>query len=311
MRDGTARRTVDELVTLYELEPEVRDVFVEGRSDRNFLKSHLFTEGDASLCNVYAVSDRVHIPDGDLLAAGLLTGERGRILWLAQQLSEKLPGHSSAALVADKDFASLDADVKAEIHGLVYTDYSSMEAYALNDGALSKLLRVTLGAPDYISAPSLILAIKPALISLFLIRLCLRQSETGATVPAKTLNRWDLDDQSEERVVEVFRIALHGIPANERKGSTPEGLYGKYVQFQDAVDAEFRNFINGHDVSLMIVRYLKVECPNVFSSDARRPLQHSEVMEVVLMSCVENSWLADERMFRLLRGWVQTGAWDS
>ncbi|MFJ9541603.1 hypothetical protein ACIRPX_30705 [Streptomyces sp. NPDC101225] len=311
MQDGEARRTLDELVTLYELEPEVRDLFVEGRSDRNFLKAHLLNGAGTALCNIYAVSDRVHIPDGELMAAGLMVGERGRILWLAQQLSTRIPGHSSVALVADKDFASLKADVKEDVHGLFYTDYSSMEAYALNEVTLTKLLRVSLGAPDYISASSLISAVKPALIALFLIRLCLRDSGTGATIPNKTLAKWDLDDQSEVKVGEVFRLALNGVPVRERNEQTPEKLYAKYIEYQGLVDSEFRNFVNGHDVSLVIVRFLKSECPSVFNSDARRPLQNSDVLEVVLMSCVDTPSLTNEPMFRAIEAWIENNTRDS
>ncbi|MFF5314391.1 hypothetical protein [Streptomyces massasporeus] len=311
MQEEAARRTVDELVTLYELEPEVRDIFVEGRSDRNFLRVHLAPESESTLCNVYAVSDRVHIPDGELISAGLLTGERGRIVWLAQQLSVKLPGHSSVALVADKDFASLNADTKEEVNGLLYTDYSSIEAYALNDSTLNKLLRVTFGAPDYITASVLTSAIKPALISLFLIRLCLRESGTGATLPGKVLNKWDLDDQSQSKILEAFRLALHGVPASERNGQTSDALYSNYLEYQSKLESEFRNYINGHDVSLLLVRFLKTECAGVFNSDARRPLQKPEVLETVLMSCVEASDLAGERMFQVLRRWVREGTWDS
>lgn len=311
MREEIARRTVDELVTLYELEPEVRDIFVEGRSDRNFLRFHLGAEFESSLCNVYAVSDRVHIPDGELISAGILVGERGRVVWLSQQLSTKLPGHSSAALVADKDFASLDADTKEEIHGLLYTDYSSIEAYALNENTLDKLLRVTFGAPEYITASVLVSAVKPALVSLFFIRLCLRESGTGASLPAKTLNKWDLDDHEQSKILEAFRLALHSIPASERNGQTSETLYAGYLDYQEGLDSEFRNYINGHDISLLVVRFLKTECASVFNSEARRPLQKPEVLETVLMSCVETSDLAGERMFQMLRSWVQQGTWDS
>ncbi|MFF4540873.1 hypothetical protein [Streptomyces aureus] len=299
---------MDELITLYMVAPDVQDIFTEGRSDRNFLQEHLLGEDMPALCTVYAVSDRVHIPDGELISSGLMVGERGRILWLARQLAEKCPKHSSAILVADKDFASLGADAGEDIHGLLYTDYSSMEAYALNERTISKLLRISLGVPDYVTPSMLISAIKQALVSLFLIRLLLRDSGTGATIPPKMLSKWDIDDQSESKVKEVLRLALQGISAGERNGVTPDSLYLQYAEYERGLGEEFRNYINGHDVSLAIVRFLKAECGQVFNRDGRRALQDPEVLEVVMMSCVEKSHVDAEPMFQALQKWVQSEA---
>ncbi|WML82555.1 hypothetical protein [Streptomyces sp. VNUA74] len=304
MQEAGYRRTIEELVTLYEVEPDVRDIFVEGRSDRNFLSEYLSDEVGATLCSVYDVSDRVEVPDGELLKAGLLVGKRGRIIWLAQELAQRIPGHESALLVADKDFASLGADPKDEIHGLLYTDFSSMEAYALNDRTLSKFLRVAIGAPDYVTPTSLISAIKPALICLFVIRLCLRDSGTQAVIPAKVLSKWDLDDNSEAKVREVFRLSLDKVPRDERNGKTPDFLLAEYVACRDKVVGEFRDYINGHDVSVAIVRFLKSECAHVFNADARRPLQTPEVLELVMMSCIEKGHLEAAPMFQALRRWA-------
>ncbi|WP_432103738.1 hypothetical protein [Streptomyces sp. bgisy091] len=304
MQDDNPRRTLDELATLYELEPEIKDIYVEGRSDKNFLEVHILPGATSLLCNIFAVSDRVHIPDGELIKSGLMVGNRSRIIWLAQQLADRIPGHASAVLVADKDFSSLGADKAQETHGLLYTDYSSMEAYALNELTISKLLRISVGAPPYVTASSLISAIKATLISLFVIRLCLRDSGTGATIPPKVLTRWDLDDHSHVKVIDIFRSALSAIRADERGDATPESLYEHYTEYIEQTKDEFKNFINGHDVSLAIVRYLKSECSHVFNSDNRRPLQAPPVMEVVLMSCVETSHLDGEKLFEKLRRWI-------
>ncbi|MEV0529176.1 hypothetical protein AB0I66_37725 [Streptomyces sp. NPDC050439] len=309
MQEPDDRRTVDELITLYEVAPDVQDIFTEGRSDRNFLSENLFGEDRPTLCNIYAVSDRVSISDGDLINAGIMVGERGRVIWLAQQLAKRIPHQTSAALIADKDFASLQADTQEEVHGLLYTDYSSMEAYALNERTTSKLLHIPIGAPEYVTPSMLLSAIKPALISLFLIRLTLRESGTGATIPPRLLGKWDLEDQSEEKVREVFRLALHTLPAKERNGETPESLYSRYVEYESKVDGDFRHYFSGHDASVMIVRFLKIECIQVFNREGRRALLDPAVMELVMMSCIEKSHLDDETMFQALRQWVQTRTW--
>ncbi|MGW7461480.1 hypothetical protein [Streptomyces sp. NPDC054797] len=305
MLEEMQRRTLAELVTLYEVEPEIKDVFVEGRSDRNFLENHVTGGLDSGLCKFYAVSDRVHISDGELIAAGLMAGARGRVIWLAQQLAEHGAAGSSAAFVADKDFASLGADVATDVRGLFFTDYSSMEAYSLNECTMHKVLRISVGAPPYVTAANLLSGIKEALVSLFVLRLCLRDSLTGATIPPKVLNRWSLEDHSEERIMEVLRLALNSVSARDRGAVTVEKLYSWYVEFMGKVGPDFRDYVNGHDVSLILVRYLKEECSQVFNSDSRRPLQTPSVMEIVLMSSIETVHLSGEGLFVGLREWVR------
>ncbi|MYS07444.1 hypothetical protein GTW71_13600 [Streptomyces sp. SID6041] len=179
-----------------------------------------------------------------------------------------------------------------------------MEAYALNEVTISKLLNVAIGAPPAVSAEELIKAIRPALITLFLIRLCLRESSTGTSLTAKSLAKWDINDNSMERVIEAFRLALNSLPVPERNGQTPESLLGRYEEYRKRLSEDTRHFANGHDISLVIVLYLKCHCAHVFNSDARRPFRVPEVFEVLLMSCIETAEIQKERLFRTLLAWA-------
>ncbi|MFE6784167.1 hypothetical protein ACFVFF_18100 [Streptomyces sp. NPDC057680] len=298
------RRTVDELITLYTVEPDVRDIYTEGRSDKNFLQTHVIDTMENPLCTAYAVSDRVDIPDGFLIEAGIMVGARGRIQWLAEQLATHMPNHTSARLIADRDFASLGADDSSDIHGLIYTDYSSMEAYALNEPTISKLLGVALGVPPQVSASRVLEAIRPTLVALFLIRLCLRESKTGVHIPPKILTKWDVNRISKENVATTFQAALNTISFDARNGLTAEKLFSHYEAYEAKVGEDVRNFSNGHDISLAIILYLKSHCGHIFNSEARRPFQTPKVFEVLLMSCVERTAIKEERLFRKLAAWV-------
>ncbi|MFE7052897.1 hypothetical protein ACFVAM_31550 [Streptomyces californicus] len=298
------RRTVDELVTLYTVEPDVRDIYTEGRSDKNFLQTHVIDFADNPLCTVYAVSDRVEIPDGVLIQAGIMVGARGRVQWLADQLAAHMPAHESAKLIADRDFASVGADDDSDIHGLIYTDYSSMEAYALNESTISKLLGAALGVPQHVSARKVLSAIQSTLVALFLIRLCLRESQTGVRIPQKTLTKWNIDKHSKDNVVAAFRASLHSLSADKRNGLTPEDLLSQYETYEEKVGSDVRNFANGHDISLAIILYLKLHCGHVFNSDVRRPFQSPKVLEVLLMSCIERRVILEEPLFKELTTWA-------
>lgn len=299
------RRTIEELVTLYQLEPEVRDIFVEGATDRNFLEWHLGDIADGNpLVRAYAVSERVDFPDDLIIEQDMPTGERNRVICLAKSIEIMIPNHRSAIFIVDRDYASLDADAAPTIRGLTYTDFASMEAYAFNDRTLSKLLKVGLGAPASLTGNSVISAISQALISIFIVRLCLRESGTGAKLNTKVLSNWKTDDTAIEHINNVFRICLSQVSATSRNGITQQDLVAQYEAHRAKVGDETRNYIRGHDISYLIVRYLKDFHKSIFSKDGRREYQSPAVLEVLLMTSIEWRDIEIYGLFKSMRDWV-------
>ncbi|MFF2619012.1 hypothetical protein [Kitasatospora sp. NPDC058046] len=298
-------RTPEELATLYELEPEIRDIIVEGRSDEQTFRWYTSATRPEGLVRVYAVSDRVHLPDADLLEHGLLTGERSRVLHLSQRATRLGVHDRSLRLVIDADFLSLGLDTDAENGYLLRTDYSSLEAYAFNDATIGKLLTMGLGAPERVTAQGLIGAIRPVLIALFLVRACLRESGTGAGVPGKAAERMytgrhDIDAAVEE----VLRLALDRVPRADRGPTVKTALMKRYQELVPQVRGDARHFINGHDISELLVQYLKAECKNVFNHEARRAFQAPAVMESFLMAHLDRAQLESQPLFAAIEKWI-------
>ena len=70
------RRKLQELVALYKLHPELRDVYVEGDSDRSFIEWFIGEKG-LNRVNIYCI-ETVEIPQDAVRTANVENNNRGR-----------------------------------------------------------------------------------------------------------------------------------------------------------------------------------------------------------------------------------------
>ncbi len=97
------RRLIHELVTMYKLEPKIRDVFVEGSLDRSLVDWFL-SAGQVKDVSVREI-DSIDVPTDLVEQAGFAKNNRGRVLTLARELQSKLNAEaSSIACIIDADF---------------------------------------------------------------------------------------------------------------------------------------------------------------------------------------------------------------
>ncbi|MFC4034048.1 hypothetical protein ACFO3J_21590 [Streptomyces polygonati] len=302
--DEMELRQPAELATLYELEPDIRDIIVEGYNDKSYVDwflSHVDNHG--LLIRTYPVGDRVYITDSDVSDAGYLTGARGRVIYLAQLLVDIAPDCHSALLIADADYASIGLDSSPRIPGLRYTDYASLESYALTEKVLEKMLRVVFSAPDSITGRDLIAEIRPGLEAMFLISVCLRETNVGVSVSAKAVDHVPLGVECpKDAVVEIFRTSLR----ENIRAHKPADLWNRFVELRKLILEDIRSFSRGHDIAVFIVKFLKRKCPRVFTKEdgRRRGLQDSSLLELALMSCLEYDEIRNEALFLHIEQWL-------
>lgn len=133
------RRTIEELAALYELEPEVRDVFVEGAADRAVVEWYL---GNRASRQVSVVEiDDVDVPSDLVAEYGLEVGNRGRVVALAYEMESRLRGKAilGPTLLADADSDRV-SQVEHACSVLVLTDFACLEMYLFNKRTIDKLL---------------------------------------------------------------------------------------------------------------------------------------------------------------------------
>jgi hypothetical protein len=138
------RHTIEELLTRYELEPELRDVFVEGESDRRLL-DWFFERAGLTAARTYTIN-LVRIPSAVLeeLTDGN-GGNRGRVIALALIFGRELANDcTSPFCLIDKDFGDVDCS-SHETRYLHTTDFATVEGYAIGKTKFDKLFQLYFG----------------------------------------------------------------------------------------------------------------------------------------------------------------------
>ncbi|WP_146046232.1 hypothetical protein [Streptomyces cahuitamycinicus] len=276
------------MATLYELEPDIRDVIVEGQVDAHFYHWFLDCAGVGDDVRVFSVKDRVIVDDSTITEHGNLIGERGRVITVAQIVNDMAPDQRSGIFIADADYGPVGQDNFPRLNCLIYTDYGSLEIYAFNVRTIEKVLRVILRAPRALAASAVLAAMSDALRSLFYARLVMRCAPGGAPLVKKYAECCAvsngvlvLDYES------LLRNSFSSVRKAERDGWNEERLYKLYLDFiKEGASDDVRKEMSGHDVSALLIRYLKIAAPQVFRED-RKGFEDRDTMERALMSSVE------------------------
>lgn len=130
------RRTIDELLIRYELEPSIKDVFVEGKFDQEVI-SNCFRNAGQHDRIVYEI-DTVDIPKSLLLAHGLTLGNKQRVIALARELAKQSNNYLYKCFV-DRDLDHWFGNLEST-RGLIWSKYCSIELHFFSDELLKELL---------------------------------------------------------------------------------------------------------------------------------------------------------------------------
>jgi hypothetical protein len=160
------RREIGELVTLHEKEPSLRDLVVEGVTDKHFFEWYLNERGLHNV-SVYE-SSAIEIPDHLLLDAGLDNGARSRVIALAGAVANQHPTNAQLTCIVDADFDFIEG-VRRESPLLLLTDFTSVEVYAFNVRVIDKILKLVVKGFRK-TASALITEIATPLQEIFLLR---------------------------------------------------------------------------------------------------------------------------------------------
>lgn len=135
MVSNLPRRSIDDLLFMYELEPSLKDVYVEGAFDKDILTACFEHAGEAGRI-VYAV-DSVEVPFSVLDKYGLTEGNKQRVIALAREF-EVLDGNGCKFLV-DRDLDHWFETLYSS-RGLVWTRHCALELYFFTDDFLKRFL---------------------------------------------------------------------------------------------------------------------------------------------------------------------------
>jgi hypothetical protein len=140
---ATDLKFISELITLYQCEDTLKDIYVEGGLDKCiyewFLHNHLRHD-----ISVYCVDD-VDISDELLLQYELNPeSNRSKVIALSNELAKAPEIGASILCIADRDNEDYIKSTNLNDH-LILTDFHSLESYIINDKCIRKFISIAMG----------------------------------------------------------------------------------------------------------------------------------------------------------------------
>ena len=280
------RRSLNEIVSLYALEPSLSFILVEGELDVCLLKwiSDELEAKKLSILPVEAVNvpndllDKYSIPDG---------GHRGRVLAASKFFEDEKSNPLQVACIVDKDFDEI-FDKNPENSILVTTDYSCWEMYCYNEKTIKKFLGVGCGIADP-NVNQIMQLINIILVDLSLIRIS--NQALNWNMQFVDLKKY-IDYSSGQLVFDLRSYLLAYLQRNSRTKQSDE-FHEVFSHFRAKLPSDIRAFANGHDLTTIICRML--------AKMLNRPsLSDEKIVDGLLKSSLDIEDVVKEELFNRL-----------
>jgi hypothetical protein len=300
MPDGT-KRTIAELITLHELEPELEEVLTEGRVDASLVRWFLRRQGSDAA--VYSVSDRLDIPPSEIRRRGQNVGSnKGKVISASLNLSDssELAARTVTCVYDIDDDILCGRPLYDDIECLLHTDYRSIELYGFAVNPVDKMLKIILRADDEIKASAILATIAEPLVSVAFARLVLSRITPPVAVVTSIERRFQINGDS--ATVDIRALISDSI--NSAGGAraykvSVDTLIADCKREESASSMDIRFIIRGHDYTRICCYYLKTRYPSLFRDD-RAPYRIPETFESALINSIELSDLLTMPLFQRL-----------
>ncbi len=278
------KRTLEEVYTLYGLEPGLRDIFVEGTGDKFFFDWYLRRK-EITNVSVYPI-ELIDISDEILAKYALPTASnRSRIIALSFELTNRLAVGHRVMCIADRDYEDYCPTCENNPY-LFWTDGNSLEVYALTPTVMEKFLFVALaGFP--LSVESFIRQVVGILEQVFAIRLANERLRWGMTwIPFE-----GYIEVSSANIRFKEKEFVRAYLSKNSKSSQRQHFEKTVGEIKSSLFPNAWRKIRGHDLAsliLVIVRKLRRE----------RQFGNVETLEGCLMTAIESNDLEGHSLFR-------------
>lgn len=289
-----ARRTIPELGALYDLEPEIRDVFVEGADDAAVLEWYLRHRSDrpVSVMEIGAID----VPSVLVEAYKLDVGNRGRLIALAEELDSQLCrcSRSCPTLVYDADSDRLFGS-PSSVEMLIPTDFACLEMYLFNKPTVDKMISLVLKGRG-VSADRALNALASVLVRLWIIKTANHMlgfsmswmSFDGCCKLSGTSIAFD-----ESTFIERYLMKNGRLKERDR-------FSGQMSKIEARLQADPRHQMNGHHFFILARSYFR------HFAKEREVLVLKGAFERAFFGCLELGALDGHPLFQRLLGRVAT-----
>lgn len=285
------QRSVTETLTLYEFEPTLKDIYVEGKSDQRVLNRFL---------SKYKIRD-VTVRTADFIDFTELYGEmpdikrnnKAKLLALNEILLQKFGESLEGITIAlDRDFCEIRDNLNDCLYVLYY-DYNSLELYLFNENVLDIFIQQMLDTFPY-SGSQILNSIKPVLIEKFLIRVVVDKHGNFKKSAITDLSKSIIIDKRSGLIEFDPKRHLQKILNNIKKTKEEEIFLKDIEDFREKLSKEDKNNIRGHDFIHLLVCYLK-KIKSKLTADEK-------TLERSLFQCIDYSEIRKEAFFVSLEG---------
>lgn len=240
--NGLPRKKITELIARYTLEPNIKDIYVEGDFDRDIVK-YWFSANKIAEPVVFPIKI-VDIPDDCLEKYSMTSGNKQRVIALSRELS-LCKGRGYICLV-DLDYDEINKVEWGESYGLQKTDYCSLELYYYEPELLLKVMMVC--GVDIQNQNLFLTSFESVLRKIFSIRAALERL------------KWNISWVDVEKNLSVNGESIHfdstsfisKILMNGGKLNNIAEFNKVLLQIESELNTDARMSIRGHDFTSMI-----------------------------------------------------------
>ncbi|MEY8759316.1 hypothetical protein [Chryseobacterium tongliaoense] len=256
------KRKWEELVTIYSLENELIDVYVEGPSDKNVI-DNFFEYKNNNYQNVIEINDIDVSNLKDNFIDLDLKSNKDKLIALSRIL-EKESLSTNIKCIIDKDFDDI-LNSKQENKNILYTDFCCMESYFFSKKYIGKFLKIAINNFPY-TAEQTLLQISQLLIGFFKIRLINKYFDFNFGIPK--IEKQVVVNKKTGICSFNFEILLDNF-INQNKLKDRELEIKKFInEFDSLLNPDIRHNMNGHDFIEILFHYInKIKNTNNFKLD--------------------------------------------
>lgn len=237
------RRTINDLLIRYELEPSLKDIFVEGLFDKEILGQYAKANNHDDV-SFYEI-DSVDVPSELLKKYHLTEGNKQRVIALANELSN-LSKDAKVICLVDKDLDHFFEEVKDTVR-LRWSMYCSIEGHYLSDHTISDIV-LTAGRAKIEDPQIFMRSLEGVLKKLYALRLSDRKLSLNLNWVSlkkylkKKGNSIDFDNKS------YIRALLN----SNAKMKILNAFTAEYDEWILRVNCDIRDCSRGHDYTEML-----------------------------------------------------------
>lgn len=247
------KRKLSELITLYELEPELNDIFVEGVTDKCIISRFISSyESSVKISEINEIdfSEVYHTNDD------LKSNCKAKIVELSNQLytvySDSLSG---IMCIVDKDFDEFFGQIIVNPY-LFYTDYSSIELLYFNEETISVFFRDVLHGFPF-DTKKVIQLLTPVLNSIFNVKLSLK-TLFGLSIEVNNVDfsRHITIDKASGTITFDSKNYIFSFLNTNRLTNRKEEVEDLFVKISNESIEDSKIKIRGHDLCKLLYQYI-------------------------------------------------------